>query len=217
MTGPEPAGRGLSRRQIQIAAVAVGAVLVAGAASTLAAPGTHSSAGQNPPPSSPAATPVLPPSAPATALPPAPSASRTPSPAAKRPAVRWRGTLTVSGPDAHRDLDAVPPQTRPHGAGSDLTGDWLDTILKGDGRGVRLAPLEGPPSRKACRTAALTADTDELDIDTGDVVCVITSAGRLAALTATTATMTSTDPIMAFTVIVWSGCDRPAPACRDAE
>jgi hypothetical protein len=125
--------------------------------------------------------------------------------------VRWQGTVTVSGPDAHKDLDSIPPQTYQRDA--DINGDWLKTTLSPDGSGVQLALLKSgtSPGFEACRDAVLAnGNNSDIDVQTKDTLCVLTSQGRVALLRTTRATQTSTDPIDKFTVTVWDPPQRPS-------
>lgn len=137
------------------------------------------------------------------------------SPSAQPPAtpvsvsIRWHGTVTVSGPDSHRDLDAIPPRT--DARESDLNGDWLETTIDADAPGVQIATLPQSaalPGYKQCHDAVYSNGTDHTEqLETGDVLCVVTSARRIARLKVTRAEQTSLDPIVKFSVTIW---DPPA-------
>ncbi|WP_242911524.1 hypothetical protein [Actinomadura terrae] len=207
---------GLPRRQVGIAAAAVGAVLVlvlVVVAVTRSGGGDGGSGGpevaavtQTVTASPPVAS--APGVAPSSSAPsPGPSPGVTGSPSATTPVRRWAGVLTVEGPSSRRDLDAVPPSTSTHAGTPDIRGDWLRTILKGESD-ARLAVLEpgARPDARACQdAAAATGTTDQTDpLDEGDVVCVITAGGhRVARLVTVLATQTSTTPKLSFDAVLW--------------
>ncbi|MGI5208973.1 hypothetical protein ACQEU6_46345 [Spirillospora sp. CA-108201] len=153
---------------------------------------------------------AAPPAERTTAPPPAPSASPAPSaPAASSalpaaPVVRWRGTLTLDGPSAERDLDVTPPRLSERSGVPDIRGDWLKPMVEAesDAHVVLMRPGSEPGAAR-CRDAAATEGTDEVEVDEGDVVCVLTAAGRVARLTIVEAHMTSTAPIVRARVVIW--------------
>lgn len=156
------------------------------------------------------ATSILQAAPPAVSGPPSPTGA--PSPSSARPVVRWHGTVTVSGPDAHKDLDSVPPRT--YTRDSDVRGDWLTPTIKSDTSRVQFAVLKSGTAAgfTACRDAVAANGSDrDVDLVTGDVVCLVTSQGRVAMLRTTRATQTSTDPILTFTATVW---DPPQPSAE---
>lgn len=119
------------------------------------------------------------------------------------PVIRWRGTVTVRGPDADKDLDASPPRTDPRGG--DLKTDWLETILQTD-HGAQIATIGhvSRPRYAECRQAAYARGTTETQqLSSGDTLCLVTSQGRIAAAHVTYATQTSTSPIVTLRVTVW--------------
>lgn len=201
----EGAGDGLTMRHVWVASAVGAVVLVLVLAVAIAVisggdGGPDKRAAAAPPAST---TKVTPPTSPAS-----PSASATSSTARASsapptaPVVRWRGTLTVNGPDAQRDLDVVPPRTSD--SDGDVRGDWLRTMLKGMSD-AQLAVVRGRPGARECRDAAAAAGSDETDpLDEGDVVCVLTSGGHVARLTATHTTQTSTSPELTFKAVVWT-------------
>ncbi|MGH3378802.1 MAG: hypothetical protein ACRDP6_29150 [Actinoallomurus sp.] len=200
MTEPDHGdhGGGLSNRHVRIAGIAGGAVLIVGLAVAVGtAGGSRPAAHQTKTPAPPTSAPPL-----AVASTPPPLASSAPSTPA-RPVVRWHGTVTVSGPDAHKDLDSNPPQTFPQDA--DLNGDWLTTALKADSDGVQFALSSTPsPGFPACREAVATNGVDHLEqVRNGDVLCLLTSQGRVARLRTLEATQTSGSPVLKFDVTVW--------------
>lgn len=140
--------------------------------------------------------------APNAPVPSAGASSASPAPAPS-PRVLWRGQLKVNGPRAEKDLDQVPPRTDPGAA--DVRGDWLVPLLKGQS-GAQLAKVESGkrPGPTECRDAALASGgprTEELD--TGDVVCLLTKQGRVARLITREAHMTSTSPVLTFDALIW--------------
>jgi hypothetical protein len=198
VTEPDHHG-GLSNRHVRIAGIAGGAVLIVGLAVAVGtAGGSRPAAHQTKTPTP--STSALPPIAASPAPPPQVSA---PPSTPTRSVVRWHGTLTVSGPDAHRDLDSNPPQTFEQDA--DLNGDWLTTALKTDSDGVQIALSSTPsPAFAACREAVATNGVDHLEqVRKGNVLCLLTSQGRVARLRALEATQTSTEPVLKFDVTVW--------------
>jgi hypothetical protein len=124
-------------------------------------------------------------------------------------AVRWHGTVTVNGPDAYKDLDALPPRTNQRDA--DITGDWLRTTITAGSPDVQIAVLpedSALPGFKQCRDAAYSNGSDHTEeLQTGDVVCVITSQGRVARLKTVRAEQLSLEPVVKFDVTIW---DPPA-------
>lgn len=138
------------------------------------------------------------------------SSSPSATPTSVKPYVRWHGTVTVSGPDAHRDLDAIPPRTNDRE--SDINGEWLETIIRADTPSVQIAvlPHNGKlPGYTQCGNAAFSNGSDETEqLEIGDVLCVLTSQRRIARLKTIRAYQTSSDPIVKFSATVW---DPPAP------
>jgi hypothetical protein len=199
----EGAGDGLTMRHVWVAS-AVGAVVLV---LVLAAAIAVISGGDGEPDKRAAAAPpstteVTPPTSPSASH----SATSSTAPASSAPpagpVVQWRGTLTVNGPSAQRDLDAVPPRTSD--SGGDVRGDWLRTMLKGMSD-AQLAVVQGRPGATECRDAATTAGDSETEpLDEGDAVCVLTSGGHVARLIATHTTQTSTSPELTFTAVVWT-------------
>ena len=192
-------------RRVPIVALTGGAILVLGA---FLAMGTGH---DTEPPNNATAVPInSPPKTTFTtpATPQSPTAVTSPNPVDVH--VRWHGFVTVHGLDAHKDLDGTPPRTDK--MDGDLTGDWLETTIKADLPTVQIAVLTGVkqlPTYKKCRDSALargSAYTEE--ISTGDVLCVVTSQGRIARLRTVRATQLSLEPIVEFDVTVW---DPPAP------
>lgn len=120
-----------------------------------------------------------------------------------RPHLRWKGTVMVSGPDTHRDLDSIPPRTSPDD--SDLNGSWLETYIRSDSPKVQISVLHGGnPTYSQCRNAALADGSEQTpELDSGDVLCVYTSQGRIARLTTVFAEQTSGDPIVKFHAVIW--------------
>lgn len=124
-------------------------------------------------------------------------------PSPVKPTVRWKGTVLVSGPDTHRDLDSVPPRISL--TDGDLNGSWLETDVRADSASVQIAVLHGgTPGFTQCRYAAFADGSEQTpDINAGDVLCVYTSQGRIARLTAIYAAQTSGDPIVKFRAVIW--------------
>lgn len=188
---------GYPNRRVLIAAVIGGIMLTIGMA--LAFTGGDSKRTPTPAVS-------LTPSISNTRIIPVPVAPPTTVPATPvKPVVRWNGTVTLNGPDSDKDLDSIPPRT--HVGGADITGHWLETTLTAESANTQIAIL--PPSAPApgfaqCRTAALATGTRQTqEIETGDVLCVLTSEGRIARLKTIKATQTSLDPVLTFRVTVW--------------
>ncbi|MCO6011726.1 hypothetical protein NE236_42950 [Actinoallomurus purpureus] len=210
---PPPERNGtISTRQLRIAALAGGAVLIVGLAIAVGTAGGGKPApSPSPSPSRTSGAAAVPPATNPPQVPP-PAASTPPptggaSPTPTTPVVRWHGPVTVSGPDADRDLDSVPPRTYPQDA--DLTGHWLETTIKAVGSGVQIAVTTGTPGYRQCRDTAAANGADHTErLGAGDVLCVITSQGRIARLITKDATQTSSDPIIKFDVTVW---DPPMP------
>ena len=154
---------------------------------------------------------VTPPtSAPQTPQPPSALPSHpTYSPTPVAVSVRWKGTITVHGIDAHKDLDAIPPRSDP--LKSDLNGDWLETTLSADSSSAQIAVLPSggqTPGYTKCRDSAYASGSDYTEeLSAGDVLCVITSQGRIARLITVRATQTSLEPIVTFKAVIW---DPPA-------
>lgn len=179
---------GLPTRYVRIAAVAGGAVLIVGLAVAVGtAGGEKPKHKQTPTPAlartqsttAPASTSPQP-----TDVPPvvsgSPSTSSSSAPASG-PLVRWHGTVIVNGPGAHKDLDSVPP--RMDKRESDITGDTFETHLHAGADGVQLAKVTGKPGYQQCRDAVPANGTDRAeDLQNGDVVCLLTSRGRVARL-----------------------------------
>ena len=204
-SGPRPNDGTPPPRNLRIL-ITVGAVVIVGLAVAVGTAGGHRPAPERtgaaaaPTTRAPQASPPAP-SSPS----PATTGSTSPAPSTP-PSVRWHGTLTVSGPDAHEDLDSVPPRAR--STDPDLNGDWLTPTLSADSDGVLIAVVSGGgalPRFGRCRDAVVARGIDETPapLHVGDVTCVITSQGRVARLRMTRATMTSTDPIVTATVTVW--------------
>lgn len=143
--------------------------------------------------------------APAAAPPPTSLAPvGSPSPAA--PSVRWYGAVTWNGPDVHRDLDAVPVRT--DAAGGDLAGSTFETTLSADS-GAQLYVMTGSPGYQQCRDAVAANGTDETkSLHAGDVVCVLTSEGRVARVRVRTAAIGFPAATIRADVTVW---DPPLP------
>lgn len=120
-----------------------------------------------------------------------------------KPIIRWKGTLTINGPDTHRDLDAIPPRTNIEE--SDLNGSWLETDIKADSNNVQIAVLHGgTPGYAQCRDAAFTRGSDHTEeLKWGDVLCVHTSQGRTARLVTVLAAHAFNDPILEFHATIW--------------
>lgn len=187
---------------------ALGAALIGGTVLAIGAALALGSANGHKPEPAPTA-PTLPSSPTSTAqhsptLAPAPT-NAPPTPV--RPHVRWKGIVMVSGPDTHRDLDSIPPRTSSED--SDLNGRWLETDVRADSSRVQIAVLHGgTPGYSQCRNAAFADGSEETpDLNTGDVLCVYTSQGRIARLTTLYAEQTSGDPIVKFRAVIW---DPPA-------
>jgi hypothetical protein len=200
---------GLPTRHVRIAAVAGGAVLIIGLAVAIGtASGSrpkphHTGAAPAPSTSAPSVPPPVTSGPPAT---PAPTAvpSTPPVPA---PVVRWHGRLTVDGPDADRDLDSVPPRTSDHDA--DLTGSTFETTLTGVADGVQFATLTGKSGFPQCRDAVVANGTDHTgSLHDGDMVCVLTSQGRVARLRVLHAALGFPAATIKADVTVW---DPPQP------
>ncbi|WP_143226969.1 hypothetical protein [Actinomadura mexicana] len=149
-------------------------------------------------------------SAPAGSAVPRPSATAAGSAPPAAPVVRWRGTLTLNGPRARRDLDATPPRLSERDGEPDIRGDWLKPLVEAesDAQVVLMRPGSEPAAAR-CRDAAATEGADEVEVDEGDVVCVLTAAGRVARLAIVEAHMTSRAPIVRARVVIW---DMPGPA-----
>ncbi|MFE3454978.1 hypothetical protein ACFXJ8_39250 [Nonomuraea sp. NPDC059194] len=123
--------------------------------------------------------------------------------------VRWRGTVVVTGLYDHTDLDSAPPRSARDLPGADIVGDWIATTLKAaDGR-VRLARLgEASPSWRTCRDAAAAEGGQQVErVQAGDVLCALTSDGRVALLRVVAATQLTSPPQVRMKVTVW---DPPA-------
>lgn len=152
-----------------------------------------------PPVTTPQATPTIP--APPFVTTPFPTTPAAPIIVAER----WHGTVTVSGPDSHKDLDNIPPRTSARDG--DLNGDWLETTITADSPTVQIAVLPGGgtlPGYGKCRDIAYANGSDHTEqLKAGDVLCVITSDGRIARLKTVRAEQTSTDPVVRFNVTVW--------------
>ena len=139
---------------------------------------------------------------------PSPTPSLPPSPRPSEgsaPRVVWRGTLRVDGPRARRDLDRVPPRLSERDGEPDVRGDWLKTLLEAES-GAQVAVVEPGtrPGAVECRDAAAAEGSDETEpLAEGDVVCVLTAAGRVARLVTTHAAQTSTAPTLTFAAVLW--------------
>ncbi|WP_433466098.1 hypothetical protein [Spirillospora sp. CA-128828] len=129
------------------------------------------------------------------------SASRSPS-ATAGPVVRWRGALTLDGPRSRRDLDTVPPRLTDRDEEPDIRGDWLKPLVEAE-NDTQVVRVKGRPGAVQCRDAAATEGTDEVEVNEGDVVCVLTAAGRVARLSILEAHMTSADPLVRARVVIW--------------
>jgi hypothetical protein len=112
----------------------------------------------------------------------------------------------VSGPDAHKDLDSIPPRT--YARDSDVRGHWLHTSITSDSVGVQIAlvtksgtPLGFTQCRDEVYANGSDQDTDSLQ--PGDELCILTSQGRIAHLTTASADVPDLVPIVKFTVTVW--------------
>ena len=223
MTTPEPpqeADDGLRHVRIAgaVGAVVLVVVLAVAVAVVRGGSGDDQSAGTPAPSASSAARPpaaaAASPTAPSSAAPPAaptPSASSPSAPSG--PVVRWRGTVTVNGPSARRDFDAVPPRTSTRDGEPDVWADVLRPLLKAED-GVTLAVMEpgARPDAVRCRDEAAAAGSDRTEqLAEGDVVCLLTSQGRVARLITEDARQTSTSPRLTFAVVVW---DMPAGGGR---
>lgn len=205
--GPD---RGLNAKNLRTAAIAGGVSLVAGLFTLVMCSGGDDG-GESPTAARTTVTATVSASAPpgpATA-PPGPSASSSSassSPSAPpSPRVRWRGTLRVNGPHAQEDLDQTPPRVSERSGEADIRGDWLKTQLKAmsDAR-IAVLPPGGRPGATQCRDAALASGESITDsLREGDVVCVVTSPGRVVRLVTQHATQTSTAPELTFSVTVW--------------
>lgn len=200
---PDEDEEGLTTTYVQLAGV-VGAVvlLIVIVIAVVVVSGDE----EEPPAAAPPSASALPSSAAAAPPPPpgSPPATPTVTPAPWRP--RWRGTLTVRGPRARRDLDQVPPRTSTAPGEPDIRGDWLVPILEGES-GVQLAvlPQGERPDAEECRQAALTEGVTETErLREGDVVCALTSQGTVARLITTHASQTSTSPRLEFDAVIWA-------------
>ncbi|XVQ16353.1 hypothetical protein ACQP1W_52410 (plasmid) [Spirillospora sp. CA-255316] len=192
---------GLSRGWLITAVIAVGILVVLVVVAVVSSGGDGS--GEKPAAVAPSTSaPAAPSSSPSSSATPAsPSASASASPAA--PVERWRGQLTLEGPRARRDLDVVPPRTSETGA--DIRGDWLKTVLEGEGE-IQMAVLPSGerPGARACRDAALAEGVQETrPLREGDVVCAVTEAGRVARLVTVHAAQTTSRPTLTFAVVLW--------------
>jgi hypothetical protein len=197
---------GLSTRHVRIAAVAGGAVLIIGLAVAI---GTASGSRPKPHPTSAAPAPST--SAPSVPPPvasgPPVSPTAAPSTAPAHPVVRWHGTVTWTGPDVNRDLDSIPP--RASGRDADVAGDTFETTLNAASDGVQLAVVTGKSGFQQCRDAvAANGDDHTGSLHDGDVVCVLTSQGRVARLRVLHAALTFPAATVKADATVW---DPPQP------
>ncbi|MGW3652455.1 hypothetical protein [Streptomyces sp. NPDC000878] len=123
-----------------------------------------------------------------TAPAPAPSdASGAPASTSSSPAVRWSGSLLVSG---DFNLDSIPPQ-------ADLpTGGDIAVLQISDGQeaeltssrvGLAVVPKGENPDSAKCALLAQTQGQRlaTLSLTAGDKVCLITDEGRTALVTVT--------------------------------
>ncbi|MEV0398779.1 hypothetical protein [Actinoallomurus sp. NPDC050550] len=197
-TGEEPA---YPNRRVAIAAAIGGLILTIGLALTLKGDGTgHHDTPTTTVTLTPTYTRQIPLASPTTTTPATPI----------KPVIRWHGTVTVNGPSAYRDLDSIPPRTDQRDA--DINGDWLETTLSAASTNVQIALLQTGgtlPGFDQCRQTAFANGSDHTEeLQTGDVLCVLTSQGRIARLKTIRAEQTFSDPILKFSVTIW---DPPAP------
>ncbi|WP_433476022.1 hypothetical protein ACQPZP_02675 [Spirillospora sp. CA-142024] len=122
--------------------------------------------------------------------------------AAAEPVVRWRGALTLDGPRSRRDLEAVPPRLTDRDEELDIRGNWLKALVEAE-NDAQVVRVKGRPGAAQCQDAAATEETDEVEVDEGDAVCVLTAAGQVARLSILEAHMTSTDPLVRARVVIW--------------
>lgn len=194
---------GLPTRYVRIAAVVGGVILIVGVAIAVGSAGGKKAA---PVKATASSVPAV--SAPGAPPPVASSPSTQPSvsPTPAHPVVRWHGTVTVSGPDSHKDLDSIPPRT--YERDSDVRGSWLYTSITSDSDGVQIALVQSGDRLgfTQCRDEVYTNGTDQ-DTDSlqrGDVLCVLTSQGRIARLTTVSAGRPHlSTPVVRFDVTVW--------------
>ncbi|MCR3739493.1 hypothetical protein BS35_002040 [Actinomadura glauciflava] len=192
-------GTGLQMQHVGIA-VAVGAVLL-GLLVAVAIAVTPDDDGGGPDKRGAAAPPRSTTKAPSA---PAGSAAPKPSPTITAPVVRWRGMVLLDGPRSRRDLDAKPPRLSKRDGEPDIRGNWLGPTVEADSDAqVALMRPRSEPSAVQCRDAAAAEGSDEVEVDEDDVVCVSTTAGRVARLTIVDAHSTTTSPIVRARVVIW--------------
>lgn len=128
----------------------------------------------------------------------------TPKPAPSTPRIRWQGTVTISGPDSDKDLDAVPPRKDPRGA--DLNSAYLELEIHTE-NGTQIASYGGSARRPGytdCVNSAYADGAERVeDVERGDVFCLITGSGHIVRLITRRATLTTYDPIITFTATIW--------------
>lgn len=114
--------------------------------------------------------------------------------------------MTLDGPDAHRDLDSVP--SRADSDDGDVDGSTFETTLKARD-GAQLDVVRGSPGYGRCRDAVTANGTDlTRSLHAGDVVCVLTSQGRVARLRVRSAAIDFPAAVIRAEVTVW---DPPVP------
>jgi hypothetical protein len=114
------------------------------------------------------------------------TAHATASPARPKPdLVRWHGQVTITSNGL--DLDPVPP-TQASGSDWDITIGALNQDQVGDADAgsipTNTAPWNGSsfPTRQQCTDQIDTNPAHLITVRPGDIVCVQTQAGRIAAL-----------------------------------
>lgn len=196
-------GTGLTMQHVGIAG-AVGAVLL-GLVVAVAIAVTPDDDGGGPDKRGAAAPPRSTTAAPSS---PAGSAAPKPSPTITAPVVRWRGMVLLKGARTERDLDTIPPRLSERAREADIRGDWLQPLVKAEWDAqVMLMRPRSEPSALRCRDALATEGSDGVAVDEGDVVCLSTTAGRVARLTIVEARITLSSPIVRARVVIW---DMPA-------
>ena len=175
---------------ITVALIGAGATLGAAVIGVLGS-GHDEAAGQPAPPSTPPAT-----TAPAAETPPPASPSpaqtdpATPPPSSAPPdpnGVQWSGVVRLG---AGIDLDKIPPTLRTSDTDADRWESSSLFVSSSEAHSQALAPWSEPkpPDRQQCAEILSTQGTTEWgdeggeDITTGDIFCLRTSQGRLAAI-----------------------------------
>jgi hypothetical protein len=140
--------------------------------------------------------------------PSAPASAPTSSPAARPARVAWSGPIALTDGDGPaRDLDATPPRTLTAAQGGDIQGTWFNPGITGLS-GTKVATVEARtrPGARECREAVETAGTRRTDtLEDGDVVCVLTSAGRVGRLVVTAARSRAGQATVTLHATLWDG------------